>query len=76
MIRAAMNKKKKKTRGKVLVVDPQPDMRTECPTCMAKAKRPLIKTVKITISGKPRRRGYYKCGVGTCKQSFCRLLSD
>ena len=76
IVGTAMAKKrteKKRAYNKVLMAAPQPDMRTECPKCKLKEKRPLKKTEKFTISGKPHRRGYYLC---ECGQWFARLLSD
>jgi hypothetical protein len=49
------------------------DTRVQCPKCNIKSRRTLEKTERITISGKPRRRGYYKC---ECGQWFARLLQD
>jgi hypothetical protein len=66
-------KPKKKQRGKVIVVPDEPDTRVQCPKCNIKSRRTLEKTERITISGKPRRRGYYKC---ECGQWFARLLQD
>ena len=69
----------KPVRPGAVVIAPEPDIRTECPACHVKKKRPMQKT-KVATSGL--RRGYYRCDhVDTktgrkCRQWFCRVLSD